>query len=156
MNLRYIFACVNKMYGHSMRRLPSFTFFYLISPESFPSSGQCKAIYQPFLLFCTGRVFLLRLSSLLYRKSQNRTHTVGLVKILTSEILQSAPNEPCTEVKELDMKCSLHMQFLGSRGTIFHPFRSTTRRFQDIAHCISFPLAPMLKFQSATKKFKLG
>ena len=50
------------------------------------------------------------------------------------------------ELKESDMKSTLHMKFLKSRVPMFHSARSTISRFQDTEHFRTSPLPPMLKF----------
>ncbi len=80
----------------------------------------------------------------------------GFLKILTSEILQSAPNAQ-TELRWPDSKNMRYIwTFLELRVPNFHPFRSTANTFQDIAHFMIFPLNSILKFQSATYFLKLG
>ncbi len=90
--------------------------------------------------------------------------TVALWYILTWWILQMAQNDSKeTELKESDMKSTLHMTCMKYIGqwTMTPIFSSvslySTRHFQDIAHFNRIlPLSPnMLKFQSATKFFKL-
>ena len=73
------------------------------------------------------------------------------MKMVTSEILHSAPTDPKMELKESDMKSTLHMQHIGSRVPHFHSLCSMISLFvQNIA----LPLTPMLKFHSATIVFK--
>ena len=74
----------------------------------------------------------------------------SLLKILTSELLQSAPNDHQTEVKESDMKSTLQCSTSRPRVRNGRPSRSTVSRFQGVAHFRIFPLTSMLKFQSAT------
>ncbi len=72
------------------------------------------------------------------------------MKILTSEILQSAPNE----LKEPDMNSTLYyMHLLETRGTNCPAFRSTISRFQETADFRIFPLIPILHFQNANILF---
>ena len=53
-------------------------------------------------------------------------------------------------------KCSFHMCTIAPRFPNFRPFCSTISRFWAIPHFRFSHWLPMLKFQSATKFFKLG
>ncbi len=79
------------------------------------------------------------------------------MKILTSEILQSAPTErPQTRRMESGIKSTLHLCTEVHRVPNFRPFCSTISRFQDIAHFRIFSLTPMLKFQTVIFFFNFG
>ena len=78
------------------------------------------------------------------------------LKILTSEILQSAPNGLKLNSKNQTWNvphiCSIYRR----QSPILCSFGSMIIRFQEIAHFRIFPLIPMLKFQSATKILIFG
>ncbi len=69
----------------------------------------------------------------------------SLLKILTSEILQSALNDPKLNSKN-QTQSVLHTQFLERQGLNFHVSLSIFSHIQDIAHFRIFPLTPMLTF----------
>ena len=75
----------------------------------------------------------------------------SLLKMLTSDILQSALNYLKLNSKNQKWKVPYIAQYIGPQVTNVHPFRSTISHFQDIAQFRIFPLTPMLKFQSVTK-----
>ncbi len=54
------------------------------------------------------------------------------------------------------MKDILDVQYIVPRVPKFRSFRSTVSRFQDMTHFRTFPLTPMLKYQSATKVLIFG
>ena len=76
-----------------------------------------------------------------------------LLKILTSEILES---DPQTKLKLTGIKSTLPICTVVARVPNFRPFHSTISRFQDIAHFSIFPLIHMLKFQSAIEFLNVG
>ena len=79
----------------------------------------------------------------------------SLLKILTSEILQSAPNDPKPNSRNQASKVP-YMGTVVPRVINFRPFCSTISPFQDIPHFRIFPLTPMLKFQSGIKFLNFG
>ena len=66
--------------------------------------------------------------------------------------MQTAPHDLKTELKESDMKSTLHTTVRGPQVPNFHPFRSTISRFQDIAH-LRIPIDSHVKI-SKYHKFK--
>ena len=82
----------------------------------------------------------------------------SLLKILTSEILQIAPNDPKPNSRNQASKVPYlyHRLYVHSStpSPNFCPFRPTISHFQDIAHFGI--LTPMLKFKSALKVLNFG
>ena len=74
-----------------------------------------NSLISPLITFCK-----------IWLKLKRETGKSSLVKILTSEIIQSTQNE--TELKEFDMKSTLNMQLLGPQIPNFQLFRSTISR----------------------------
>ena len=64
----------------------------------------------------------------------------SLLKILTSKILQGAPNDPRPKIKESGIKSTLPMCTVVPQVPNFHPFRYMINHFQDIAHFRIFPI----------------
>ena len=85
------------------------------------------------------------------RKEKENRHSSSVLKQGNLNIGNFAKftEWPQTELKESDMKGTLHMHFLGPRVPHLHPFRTTINRFQDIVHFL--PLTCKLIFHSAKK-----
>ncbi len=89
---------------------------------------------------------------------RNRMKIVGPVdfKIWPSGILQCTQNDPKLNSKNQTRKV-LYICSIQERESLnFTLFRSVISCFQNIAHFWIYPLAPMLKFQSATKSLILA
>ena len=83
------------------------------------------------------------LSLKFWLKSDEKCGNSSLFKILTSGILQNAPNDPKLNSKNQAWQAPICvMRHIGPQASKFHPFRSTISRFQDIAHFRISPWTP--------------
>ena len=87
-------------------------------------------------------------------KLNEKLGSSSLLKILTVEILQSAPNDPKPTQGIRYQKYPTYVHC--STPSHKRPCRSTISHFQDIAHFRIFPLTLILKFQSAIKYLNFG
>ncbi len=76
----------------------------------------------------------------------------SLLKILTSEIWQSTPNDPKLNPNNLTRKVlyiwsSTYGVPRAASPTVFHSFHSTASHFQDIPH-VMIPIDSYVKFQT--------
>ena len=88
-------------------------------------------------------------------KLDENSGSSSLFKILTLEILQSAPNDPKLNSKNRDMKSMLYMHFLGLRGPNFHPFYSMIMPLSRNCTFCYFPIDSHINISKCHKLLKL-